>query len=96
MSLQFSHNNCYNYGCDYRTDTYAQPGKAAGAMYSALTCASVFPAAVADKLIDKPGANNKCPPEGHLVALVIAPGWDFHWYRKGRTPTGRTSPAARP
>ena len=24
-----------------------------------------------------------CPALGHLVALVIAPGWDFHWYRKG-------------
>lgn len=77
-------NNCYNYATNYRTDTFAQPGLAAGAMYSALTCASVLPAAVADALEDQPGANNKCPPEGHLVALVIAPGWDFHWYRKGR------------
>jgi hypothetical protein len=77
-------NNCYNYGCNYRTDTFAQPGLAAGAMYAALTCASVRPAAVADALVDSPTANNKCPREGHLVALVIAPGWDFHWFRKGR------------
>jgi len=77
-------NNCYNYASNYRSDTFAQPGLAAGAMYSALTCASVKPAAVADCLIDSPTANNKCPSEGHLVALVIAPGWDFHWYRKGR------------
>ncbi|TAL26642.1 MAG: hypothetical protein EPN94_02835 [Nitrospirae bacterium] len=77
-------NNCYNYATNYRTDTFAQPGKAAGAMYAALTCASVKPAAVKDELIDSPAADNKCPKEGHLVALVIAPGWDFHWYRKGR------------
>src|SRR6266853_6049555 len=77
-------NNCYNYGTDYRSDTFAQPGLAAGAMYSNLTCASVRPAAEADCLINSPSANNKCPKEGHLVALVIAPGWDFHWYRKGR------------
>jgi hypothetical protein len=77
-------NNCYNYACNYRTDTFAQPGKAAGAMYTALTCASVLPAAVKDDLEDRPGANNKCPEEGHLVALVIAPNIDFHWYRKGR------------
>jgi hypothetical protein len=77
-------NNCYNYACNYRTDTFAQPGLAAGAMYTSLTCAAVRPAAVADDLIDKPGAKNKCPGEGHLVALVVAPGWDFHWYRKGR------------
>jgi hypothetical protein len=79
------HNNCYNYGTNYRTDTYAQPGRASGAMYSnPPTCANVRPAAVADGLIDTPSANNKCPKEGHLVALVISPGFDYHWYRKGR------------
>ena len=77
-------NNCYNYSTNYRTDTFAQPGLAAGAEYTALTCASVRPAAIADDLIDAPTANNRCPKEGHLVALVIAPGYDFHWYRKGR------------
>jgi hypothetical protein len=77
-------NNCYNYATNYRTDTFAQPGLAAGAMYTALTCAAVLPAAEADALENQPGANNKCPAEGHLVALVIAPGWDFHWFRKGR------------
>lgn len=77
-------NNCYNYSTNYRTDTFAQPGRANGAMYSALTCAAVRPAAIEDFLIDSPAAGNKCPKEGHLVALVIAPGWDFHWYRKGR------------
>jgi hypothetical protein len=82
-SRQYS-NNCYNYAANYRTDTFAQPGLAAGAMYTSLTCGSVEPAAVADKLIDAPAADNMCPTLGHLVALVIAPGWDFHWYRKGR------------
>ena len=77
-------NNCYNYASNYRTDTFAQPGRAAGAMYTALTCAAVLPAAVKDALEDTPGANNKCPQEGHLVALVIAPNIDFHWFRKGR------------
>ncbi len=78
------YNNCYNYATNYRTDSFAQPGRAAGAMYTALTCASVTPAAVKDALIDTPTANNRCPAEGHLVALVIWPGTDFHWYRKGR------------
>jgi hypothetical protein len=78
------HNNCYNYATNYRTDTFAQPGLAAGAEYTSLTCASVRPAAIADSLIAAPSANNRCPKEGHLVALVIAPGQDFHWYRKGR------------
>ena len=85
------HNNCYNYGCNYRTDTFrlitggGQPGAAAGAMYASITGPEVRTAAIADGLINNPSANNRCPGEGHLVALVIAPGWDFHWYRKGRT-----------
>jgi hypothetical protein len=84
-------NNCYNYGSNYRTDTFwqipdgSQPGAAAGAMYASITGPDVRNAAIADGLINNPSANNKCPGEGHLVALVIAPGWDFHWYRKGRT-----------
>ena len=43
------------------------------------------PAAIADDLIDAPGADNTCPDEGHLVALVVAPGWDYHWFRKDRS-----------
>jgi hypothetical protein len=89
-------NNCYNYSTNYRTDTFAQPGRAAGAMYTALTCASVRPAAVADDLIAKPGARNRCPEEGHLVALVIAPGWDFHWYRKGENGMWSHKPGSTP
>jgi hypothetical protein len=77
-------NNCYNYGTNYRSDTYAQPGQANNAMYNTISCADVKSGAIADALIDSPAANNKCPKEGHLVALVVGPGWDFHWYRKGR------------
>ena len=91
-----SGNNCYNYATNYRTDTFAQPGKAASAMYTTLAGCVVPPAmrsvkagAVADCLVDTPGANNKCPSAGHLVALVMAPGFDFHWYRKG--PDGKWS-----
>lgn len=82
-SHRLSCNNCYNYASNYRTDNFAQPGMASGVSHS-LTCATVIPAAVADGLIDSPGANNRCPDEGHLVALVMGPGWDYHWYRKGR------------
>lgn len=89
-------NNCYNYGTNYRSDTFAQPGLAAGAMYTALTCASVLPAAEKDELINRPRANNRCPAEGHLVALVIAPGWDFHWYRKGRNGRWTHKPGSTP
>ena len=95
-------NNCYNYASNYRTDTFrqipdgSQPGAAAGAMYASITGAEVRTAAVADGLIASPLANNRCPGEGHLVALVIAPGWDFHWFRKGRTGRWSHKPGSTP
>lgn len=89
-------NNCYNYASNYRSDTYAQPGKAAGQQYTSLSSCSVAAGsrsakdgAIADQLVDLPDADNKCPKKGHLVALVIAPNSDFHWFRKG--PNGRWS-----
>ncbi len=82
-AIQF-HNNCYNYACDYRSDTFAQPGRAAGAMYAHLECASVAPAALKDRLENYPRRQIQCPEEGHLVALVVWPQFDFHWYRLGR------------
>jgi len=96
------HNNCYNYATNYRTDTFravnggGQPGAAADARYTEMTCASVIPAAVKDNLIDKPSANNRCPGEGHLVALVMSPNRDFHWYRKGRNGYWSHKPGSTP
>ena len=82
-------NNCYNYASNYRSDTFAQPGRATGAMYTQLSGCNVPSGqrsakmgAVSDCLIDTPLANNNCPQNGHLVALVIWPNVDFHWYRK--------------
>jgi hypothetical protein len=83
-------NNCYNYASNQRTDTFAQPGRGTGNMYTSLSGCSVAAGqksakqgAVSDALIDTPLANNACPAKGHLVALVIWQGVDFHWYRKG-------------
>lgn len=89
------HNNCYNYGNNKRTDTFAQPGRAAGAMYSMpITCTDAYNAAVADGLVPVPASGN-CPGGRDKVALVVAPcvapgctapyynGNDFHWYRLG-------------
>jgi hypothetical protein len=90
------YNNCYNYSTNTRTDTFAQPGQAAGQMYTGFTCPKMRPAAVADALVDRPGANNRCPKEGHLVALVIWPGNDFHWYRKGRQGLWSHKPGSTP
>lgn len=83
-------NNCYNYATNYRSDTYGQPGLASGQKWNDLSACNVAAnkisakmGAVADGLVDKPNQDNKCISPGHLVALVINPGNDYHWYRKG-------------
>lgn len=77
-------NNCYNYACDIRTDTFAQPGHAANAMYTAQTCLALRAATKADMITEIKLTNITCPPEGHLIALVIWPNVDFHFYRMNR------------
>lgn len=80
--VQF-HNNCYNYGCDIQTGTYAQPGRAHGAQASQMACADVVSAAQADGLVKVSNENGcGCSECHHLVALVVSPGWDYHWYRR--------------
>ncbi|MBB5159109.1 hypothetical protein [Saccharopolyspora phatthalungensis] len=74
-------NNCYNYASDWRTDTFAQPGLGAGEVWQSLSCQDVTRAALAD------GCHRQfdCFPDSEkprrLVALVMAPDIDYHWYR---------------
>jgi hypothetical protein len=74
-------NNCYNYARNWRTDTFAQPGKASGHPNNVMQCAQVATAARFDGLVDR----CRCLPASEyprrLMALVIAPGMDYHWYR---------------
>lgn len=73
-------NNCYNYACNVQTNTYAQPGKASGNMYSQFTCPEVSDGAKSDGLIHV--AVGSCKLCCHKVALFVWPGWDYHWYRQ--------------
>jgi hypothetical protein len=75
-------NNCYNYACDIR-GTYAQPGLASGHQYGIISCKEVGQAAIADGLVPI-DCTNRCGKGAHKVALVIAPGNTFHWYRRDR------------
>ena len=69
------HNNCYNYGRNWRTDTFAQPGRAHGAQTNTMACNTVTTAAMADGLVKR----CKCLPASEwprrLMALVIDPGY---------------------
>ncbi|MDP2831746.1 MAG: hypothetical protein Q8Q28_00290 [Pseudomonadota bacterium] len=71
-------NNCYNYAMNYRSDTFAQPGSISGHPTGVMACANVATAANWD------GCTAVCSGSNHLVALVIWPGTDYHWYRRQR------------
>jgi hypothetical protein len=70
-------NNCYNYAMNYRSNTFAQPGRKSGhpAPYPP-TCANTKTAAVWD------GLQVVCSGSVKNVALVIWPNYDYHWYRR--------------
>lgn len=75
-------NNCYNYGRNWRTNTFAQPGRASGTYPYPMACDRVTRAALSD------GAHKRydCFPDSEkprwLTAMVVWPGRDYHWYRK--------------
>lgn len=77
-------NNCYAYAANLRKSysSKPQPGIGSGSRFSAITGADVGAAAKRD------GAHEvtDCFPDSEkprcLVALVIWPGEDYHWYRK--------------
>ena len=78
------HNNCYNYARNWRTDTYAQPGRAHGAMTHTMACGDVTTAAMADGLVHRCDCLPPSEYPRRLMALVIDPDWDYHWYRHQR------------
>src|ERR1700681_1709402 len=72
-----SHNNCYNYAMNWRSDTFAQPGRISGHQYiPPPACANVGTAASWDGCRTTSFGSNK------NVARVIWPGVDYHWYRR--------------
>lgn len=74
-------NNCYNYANNKATDTFAQPGRAAGAEIPYSSCFHAHDAAVADGLEPIADYPNTLMDFKTGVALVVAPGRDYHWYR---------------
>jgi hypothetical protein len=87
-----SNNNCYNYGNDKITNTFAQPGKASGQQWTVISVDNVKAAALRDGLrwVDWnfPGNTYDCG-DGHLIFMTIAPNFppngDYHWMRLDQT-----------
>jgi hypothetical protein len=74
-------NNCYNYACNKATDTFAQPGYAHGSWPNPMQCPPVTAGALADGLVSRADGSDSPGNCAHTVALVMAPGRDYHWYR---------------
>jgi hypothetical protein len=72
-------NNCYNYGTDIVTNTFAQPGGGVGQ----ITCDRVKAKAQSDGLVFRKQGTypTSLPTKGHYVAFM-AYGSDFHWLRE--------------
>lgn len=70
-------NNCYNYASNYRSNTFAQPGRASGHLLAyPPTCSNAASSCRWD------GWADTCRTTDNLtIALVIWPGTDFHFYR---------------
>jgi len=82
-------NNCYNYGCDVATNTFAQPGRGTGHKWEANTCDAMREAATRDGLVwTGTTLPTHQPAVGHNVALLIWPDTNFHWIRMDSVPAG--------
>ncbi|XP_052066038.1 insoluble matrix shell protein 1-like [Mytilus californianus] len=77
------YNNCYNYANNMKTNTFAQPGRASGLPMEEITGVVVQKNAEADGLQLQVVAEDGNVPINirNLVALVIWPSQDFHWFR---------------
>lgn len=77
-------NNCYNYATNRRTNSFAQPGRASGRWPNPMQCNRVTMSSISDGA----APHGKCVPDSEaprwLMALVVATGHDYHWYRLSR------------
>ena len=71
------YNNCYNFAANYRSNTFAQPGRQGGSTLPyPPTCANARAGVILD------GWSDTCQASNNLtIFLVIWPGTDFHFYR---------------
>ncbi len=100
-------NNCYNYATNKATNTFAQPGRAYFGFnpidQNSLSCTEVRSFASLDGTLQTFqgketflfagfGEATQCPTDRpSRLALVVAPGFDYHWYRRDSASGGQWS-----
>ncbi|TQV87792.1 hypothetical protein [Aliikangiella coralliicola] len=78
-------NNCYNYSANKATNNFAQPGYASGSPTFSddpWSCTAVAAGAKGDSGISETSYFSSSNKRDTLLALVVAPGRDYHWYRR--------------
>lgn len=88
--IQYS-TNCYAYALNmmdgFSYGDKLQPGELSGNMITELSVKSIVDASIADaeatgRIFQRAETDKACPSNTYKVALVIAPGVDYHWYRQ--------------
>lgn len=73
-------NNCYNFASNYKSYTFAQPGRKSNVQWSILDCGNYSGAIGFASAYD--GHTNACwSGWQYYTCFVIWPGNDYHWYR---------------
>ena len=106
-SNRLTYNNCYNYATNSATNTRAQPGRAYfgyTVLYpDNMSCSAARTAAALDGTLVTNGSESTFVFAGYTeadqcnyshpsrLALVVAPGYDYHWYRIDLWTDGRWS-----
>jgi len=106
VSSRVYYNNCYNYAMNVATNTFAQPGRAYFGYNpvnaNTLTCTEMSAFASLDGTLNNGEDRLKFNSYSESAActgayrpaktaLVLAPGYDYHWYRLDRNSDGRWS-----
>ena len=73
-----SQNNCYNYGSNHRTDTFAQPGRGSGDMYDTITVPEILRVSLNDGYVQQCASKKAI----HVGFAIIPGGHDYHWWRR--------------
>ena len=71
-------NNCYNYGSNHRTDTFAQPGRGSGDMYDTITVPEILRVSLNDGYVQQCASKKAI----HVGFAIIPGGHDYHWWRR--------------
>jgi hypothetical protein len=80
-AYSITRNNCYNFASAYRSNTFAQPGRKSGVMWTSLANCSSSPGSVSYGA-SYDGHNTTCWTGNELyTCLVLWANNDYHWYR---------------